>query len=256
MKCKICGKEAKIVKESVIRGKYEARYEKCSDCSFMFIENPTWLEEAYEKPINVSDTGYISRNVYLSKKTLLLFTSLFGRKNTYLDYAGGYGVLTRLMRDYGLDFRHHDKYTPNLFAQGFDYEDRENIEAISCFECFEHLLSPLEEIGDMFKISSNILFSTRLLPKEVPDDNWEYYGIEHGQHISFYSPETLKFLAKKFNKNLCSDGKNIHLLTEKKIPNWLFTLILLLSRLQLDLIIKKILISKTSSDSKYLASKI
>jgi hypothetical protein len=256
MKCKICEGEAKLAQKLTLRGKYEASYGRCDNCGFLFIDNPTWLKEAYEEPINISDTGYVSRNVYLSKKTLLLFSLLFGTKHTYLDYAGGYGILTRLMRDYGLNFLHHDKYTPNLFAKGFEYKNEKKIKAISCFECFEHLSSPIKEIGEIFEISSNILFSTRIPPKEMPDKNWEYYGIEHGQHVSFYSLETLQFLAKKFNKNLCSDSKNIHLLTDKKIPNWLFKLLLFLPRLQLDVLVRKLLNSKTSSDSKSLSSKI
>ncbi len=38
----------------------------------------------------------------------------------FLDYAGGYGVFTRLMRDIGFDFYWHDPYTQNLFANGFE----------------------------------------------------------------------------------------------------------------------------------------
>lgn len=255
MNCKICGHEAKRVKNLVVRDKYDTDFYLCDSCGFLFIGNPTWLEEAYQEPINPSDTGYVSRNIYLSKKTLILFSLLFGVRPTYLDYAGGYGMLARLMRDYGLNFLHDDQYTPNLFAQGFAYNN-EKIGAISCFECFEHFPSPLEEIEKMFKIAPNILFSTRLITKQVPEANWEYYGLEHGQHVSFYSRETLNFLAKKFNKNLCSDGKNIHLLTDKKIPNWLFKLLLFLPRLQFDILIKKLLTSKISADSKYLATKI
>ncbi len=248
MKCNICNSETRLVKELVVRKKYKAEYCLCNTCGFMHVNNPTWLKEAYEKPINITDTGYVMRNVFLSKKTLILFALFFGSRGTYLDYAGGYGILTRLMRDYGLNFLLDDPYTQNFFAQGFEYKNQK-IEAITCFECFEHLESPIKDIEKMIAISPNIFFSTRLLPKEIPSDNWDYYGTEHGQHISFYSLETLKFIAKKYNLYLYSNNDNLHLFTKKKKSVLLFKIVLILSKLQADILIRKLLKSKTTSDS-------
>ncbi len=248
MICEICNSESREIKKILVRKKYEAHYFLSDNCGFMSVNNPTWLKEAYEKPINIGDTGYVMRNVYLSKKVLLLFSFLFGTKPTYLDYAGGYGVLARLMRDYGLNFVTHDPYTPNLFAQGFEYRT-ENISAITCFECFEHLTFPLNEIEKMLKISKNIFLSTRLLPDKTPEETWEYYGQEHGQHVSFYSRKTLQFIAKKYNLHLYTNKDNLHLFTQKKLPPFIFTFILFLSKLQFDIILRKFLRSKTSSDS-------
>jgi len=251
IKCKICGTKTNTVKKLTIRKKYEAEYRLCENCGFMFIDKTLWLKEAYEEPINTADTGYVTRNIFLSKKTLMLFSIIFGSKFTYLDYAGGYGMLARLMRDYGLDFLLYDLYTPNLFAKGFEYKNQE-IKAITCFECFEHFVSPIEEIEKMLKISKNVFFSTRLLPEEIPNDKWEYYGTEHGQHIAFYSLKTLKFLAEKYHLNLNSEGDWLHLLTEKKISPLTFKLSLLLSKFQLDVIMRRFLKSKTISDSNFL----
>lgn len=251
MKCKICDSEVKFVKTLKVRKFYDAKYYYCSACGYMFIDNPTWLSEAYKEPIADTDTGYVLRNVYLSRKTLVLLKFLFGTKSSFLDYAGGYGMLARLMRDYGIDFFTDDLHTPNLFMKGFEYKNQ-TVEALTCFECFEHFVSPIEEIEKMLKISKNIFFSTSLLPKEIPEDDWEYYGLKHGQHISFYSLETLSYIANKYKLNFCTDGANLHLFTEKKIPNWLFRLLLSLTKLQLDLIIRKMLKSKTIEDAIYL----
>lgn len=248
MNCKICQNESLLVKKALIRKKYQAEYYRCSVCDFMFIKDPIWLKEAYENPINLTDTGYVMRNVYLSKKTLILFTLIFGSKFTYLDYAGGYGMLARLMRDYGLNFLNDDPYTQNLFAQGFEYK-KEEIEALTCFECFEHLVNPTEEIEKMLIITKNIFFSTRLLPQNLPDNDWEYYGLEHGQHVSFYSKKTFEFLAKKYNINYYTNGDNLHFFTCKKISNPVFKMLLGLSKFQIDILIRKLLESKTTSDS-------
>lgn len=248
MECKICQKEATLVKTMTVRGKYKAGYYQCGSCGFLFINNPTWLKEAYEEPIADTDTGYVLRNVYLSRKTLILFRFLFNIKSSFLDYAGGYGMLARLMRDYGLDFYSIDLHTPNLFMKGIEYKNQP-VEALTCFECFEHFDSPIKEIEKMLALSKNIFFSTLVLPKEIPDESWEYYGLKHGQHISFYSIQTLEYIAQKYNLNLCSDGTNLHLLTEKKVPQWLFVFLLKLTTFQFDVIVRKMLTSKTTTDS-------
>jgi hypothetical protein len=44
------------------------------------------------------------------------------------------------MRDIGFDYFWQDKYTENLFAQGFENTKIKNgqIELLTCFEAFEH----------------------------------------------------------------------------------------------------------------------
>lgn len=269
MKCKICTSESRHVKTLTVRGKYQAEYYLCDNCGFMFVGNPTWLAEAYQSPINITDTGYVMRNVFLSRKTMILFTLLFGSKKIYLDYGAGYGMLTRLLRDYGLNCLWDDIYTQNLFAQGFEYKKNGNspeqaslnaIEALSTFECFEHLPEPKKEIDAMFSITKNIFFSTVLLPTnqaEVPPaDDWEYYGLNHGQHVAFYSLKTLRHIAKEHGVNIYSNGVNLHLFTTKKIPNWLFKLMLFSTKFQFDLILRKLMLkTKTYSDNRDLKQK-
>jgi hypothetical protein len=43
-----------------------------------------------------------------------------------------------------------------------------------------------------------------------------YYGLDHGQHIGFYRVQTLEWIARRYNKNLISDGRNYHLFSDKK----------------------------------------
>lgn len=256
MKCKICNSESRHAKTLTVRNTHQAEYYLCQSCGFMFIDNPTWLTEAYEAPINITDTGYVMRNVYLSRKTLILCSLIFGTNKTYLDYGGGYGMLTRLMRDYGLHFLWDDIYTKNLFAQGFEYKKEQNtpIELLSTFECFEHLPNPKEEIDKMFSITKNIFFSTVLLPEETPPaSDWEYYGLNHGQHVAFYSKESLSYIAKQHGVYFYTDGKNIHLFSNKKFPQWLFKLLMFSTKFELDLFLKKIFLkTKTYSDNQEL----
>lgn len=110
----------------------------------------------------------------------------------------------------------------------------------------------------MMQFSDNILFSTYLLPSILPKPGeWWYYGLNHGQHISFYSYKTLKYIAKKIDMNLCSNGRNYHLFTKnKKISNKIFYFLLKLQRFGLFFYVKKKMKSLTVDDMNFLISKI
>lgn len=252
MKCTICKNEMREVFSSKVRDQYEAHYYKCSLCGFLQVVDPVWLTEAYKEPINLSDVGYVSRNILLSQKTLTLFILLFGKGGIFLDYAAGYGVFVRLMRDYGLDFYWDDLYTENIFARGFKYKDQ-NIDAITCFECFEHFVNPIKELEKMLKISKNIFFSTHLLPDPMPIPNqWWYYGLEHGQHIAFYSLRTFEFLAEKYSLNFYTNGVNLHLFTKKKINPFIFRFLMSGKSSLLANILKRFSRTKINSDFELL----
>ena len=245
--CKICGSKSDFIFDATILNKNPVKYYYCSNCGFLQTEDPYWLEEAYKNPINLSDTGYLQRNFSLSKKLLIPLYLFFNKDAKFLDYAGGYGVFVRLMRDIGFDFYWQDKYTQNLFARGFEYNGKDKIEAITTFESFEHFANPIEEVEKMLGISNNIIFTTELLPALVPKPNdWWYYGLEHGQHISFYSENTLRFIAQKYNLNYYN-FKGLYFIIKKKLPGYAK----FYSKLKIfgfDKFIRKRLISKTWED--------
>jgi hypothetical protein len=249
MKCKICEHENKAIFSAEILSKYDVKYYFCESCGFLQTEEPYWLKEAYHDSINISDTGIMSRNLSLSQLTTVIINVFFDKKGVFLDFAGGYGIFTRLMRDIGFDFYWNDKFSANLVARKFEYSESTNIELMTSFESFEHFDNPLDEIENMLKISKNILFSTELFYGKPPQPTgWGYYGFGHGQHISFYSFKTLQFLADKYNLNLYSNGRSLHLLTEKKLNPYLFNLSLKLNRFGLFHIVKKMNKSRTMSD--------
>jgi hypothetical protein len=217
IKCKICENEMLYVFSHKVIKKHEANYHICKKCGFMNISDPFWLKEAYQQPINETDTGLLKRNIQLHKKVIVLIYTFLDCEKNYLDYAGGYGVFTRLMRDAGFNFFHEDIYTKNIFASSYEFKKSDHlISGITCFECFEHLIDPISEMEKMLAISSNIFLTTDLKPLEIPNKDWAYYGFEHGQHISFYSYESLSNLASRFNLNLYS-YKNFHFFTKKVI---------------------------------------
>ncbi len=243
--------------KATILNRYNVAYFWCRNCGFLQTEGPYWLEESYKESINKSDTGILSRNLYLSKFVSVVLYFYFDRGGKFLDFAGGYGIFTRLMRDMGFDFYWSDPYTNNLFAKGFEYtEDLGNIELITSFESFEHFVNPIEQIENMLKISKNIFFTTQLLPNPIPKLNeWWYYGLEHGQHISFYSLKTLNFVAGRYSLNLCSYGAN-HLFTKQKMGQNIFRILSKANRFGLSTFVKKCMRSKTFDDMNIIISKL
>ncbi|OHE06485.1 MAG: hypothetical protein A2513_03295 [Sulfurimonas sp. RIFOXYD12_FULL_33_39] len=247
MNCKICNQKNQSIFDAEVLNKYRIKYYHCSNCGFLQTQEPYWLEEAYSDSINISDTGYLQRNINLSKKLTIFLAIYFGKNAKYLDYAGGYGIFVRLMRDIGFDFYWDDRYTLNLFAKGFKYTENQIIDAITTFESFEHFVNPIQEIEYLLKISENIIFSTELLPNKIPEaQDWWYYGLEHGQHISFYSEQTLHFIANKYGLNYYNFGV-FHLISKNRIPSYL-KIILKFSKFGFHLLLQKQLKSKTWDD--------
>jgi hypothetical protein len=227
MKCGICGNDSGKVFQASVMNRHMVNYHHCRQCGFVQTEHPFWLEEAYAKESVKADTGAISRNIALARKTAALLFFLFDPRARYLDYAGGYGIMTRLMRDIGFDFYWSDPYAPNLFARGFEFDGGTEIELLTTFESFEHFVNPLQEMEILQGISDNILFTTQLLPREVPmPGDWWYYSLAGGQHVSFYSLETLKYIADRYGMNLLSNEADIHLLTRRTVSDRMFNAIL------------------------------
>lgn len=216
-KCRCCSKtlsdelfSAKVLKKKV-------KYFSCDYCGYVQTETPLWLEEAYTSKINKSDTGIMSRN--LSNISIVLSTLILikNRNSIVVDYAGGFGFLVRLLRDIGVNAFWSDRYCDNLVARGFEYENKNEANLVTAFECFEHFVKPKKEMVKLLEIAPNILLTTNIIANPAPKpSDWWYYGLEHGQHIGFYRLRTLQFLADKFGLYLISDGNSRHFFSKKK----------------------------------------
>lgn len=247
MKCKVCEKQSTYLFTSKIINKYEVKYYQCSNCKFIQTEEPFWLDEVYQNPINATDVGLLRRNTFFSKIITSLLFIKFDSKQTFLDYAGGYGVFTRMMRDIGFDFHWIDPFTKNLFAEGAEFNSENKYSLITVFETFEHFNEPIKEIEKMLSICKNIAFSTEMYQESL-DITWNYLGFDHGQHIAFYHPTTISFIAKKFNLNYYKIY-DIHFISPIKINKLQLKLIKFLAHPVLFEYIKRNFRSLTMSDS-------
>ena len=221
MQCKICDATTAPAFTAKILKKYDAVYYRCKACGFIQTEEPHWLKESYASVINEIDLGPINRAISSSKLIEGIVLSSFDKNAKFVDYGAGYGVLVRLMRDRGFDFYWQDRYCENLFAKHFQAKLGSKFELLTAFEVFEHLVDPRAEIRIMLDYSSNLLFSTMLVPIGVRTD-WWYFGPEHGQHVSFYSVSALQHIAKRFDLHLCTNSTDLHLLSRKPISKPIF----------------------------------
>lgn len=127
------------------------------------------------------------------------------------------------MRDQQFAFDYHDPYCQNLFAGEFvaDLQSDVKYELITAVEVMEHFIFPRQDIQRLRAYSSSLLLTTDLIPSNPPPkpEDWWYYALQSGQHISFYSLQTLSYLAKELGMSLYSDTRRVHLLTTKEFAS-------------------------------------
>jgi len=217
MNCKICNTGSSVFDKALLMTKYNVTYYHCPHCGFVQTEDPYWLSEAYSDAIADSDIGLIARNIYLSNiiDTIL---KILNPTSQLLDYGGGYGMFVRMMRDKGWDFEWHDEYCQNLFAKGHEMK-QQHYEIITSFEMLEHLPNPMVMFEKLFALSETLICTTEIIPQHPPKINdWWYYATETGQHIAFYTRESLQVVADKFKKHLYAKH-GIIIFSNEEIPS-------------------------------------
>ncbi|KAA5538896.1 class I SAM-dependent methyltransferase [Roseiconus nitratireducens] len=202
-----------------ILGKYDVNFYRCDETGFIQTEEPYWLEEAYADVIAQQDSGLLARCLAFRTVTSLLIKDNFEPNDEFLDYGGGYGVFTRLMRDDGYAFHHYDPMCQNLFATDFGADLSRRYAAITAFEVFEHLSQPREVLRELLDSTDVVFFSTVLQPSPPPEsiDSWYYFHPEIGQHISFFNLASLQSLARQFDCSLYSNGSTLHAISKRPL---------------------------------------
>ncbi len=221
--CKVCGGATSDFGRRVLLGRHEARYRRCDACGFLFVVDPTWLDEAYTTAISDIDIGPVERMNTYSLRVKIVLHYFLDRRGTCLDYGGGYGLLVRRMRDLGYDFRWHDKYCENLFAKDFVGSLDAHYELLTAFEVLEHLTDPLDELDRFARTADNVFASTLLIGATPPPlADWHYYAPETGQHIGFFTIESMRRIAARLGLHYATDGVELHLFSKKRVDPRLF----------------------------------
>ena len=226
--CRACGSATAPFARSRVLGDVPAAYERCDRCGLVMAVDPRWLDAAYAAPITRLDIGLLDRCLLLANVTSAVLRSERLRHGRFMDWAGGYGTVTRLMRDRGFDFVHWDPMTSNMFAQGHDATtlDADHYDAVTGFEVLEHLEDPAKALEPVARSTDRLLVTTQVLPSPPPrPEDWWYYTLETGQHITLYSPDALRRLAERLAFDGVISGSFLHLFYRGRVSRRTRTLV-------------------------------
>ena len=211
--CRVCDRPVRRFAEGRVLGDTDVTYLQCGSCGLVMADDPTWLDRAYAEAIADLDVGLLDRCQILANVTSSVLRAERLRGGRFLDWAGGYGVLTRLMRDRGYDFAHVDAYAANIFAAGFTGDPADpRFDLVTAFEVLEHLTDPVGELASVGSATDRLLVTTQVLPTPAPPPGgWDYYAPESGQHITFYTHRSLEVLAQRLGYDGVVTSSLVHL---------------------------------------------
>lgn len=203
--CRICQGSLEFRFEAmVLGGRHVARYYECEWCHALQVPEPSWLEEAYGQesgPPSAEnyDSGRFRRTfsgfLYL---VALSMAGALGDVSRVVDFGGGYGLLTQMLRDGGVDAWTSDPYVPSpFFSPDRSLPDLASVEegsvdVIVALEVFEHLTDPIAvgaTLRQALAPSGSIVISSERYHPDRHGPDWPYLALATGQHVTFWSVE-------------------------------------------------------------------
>jgi hypothetical protein len=208
----ITGAPGKFLFEQTVLGRHRARYYLDETIQYIFVENPSWLDEAYSSAIAITDTGIFARNMQKMEQVSSLLSRGIINFHRGVDIGGGYGLFVRGMRDNGYEFFWQDLYAENLVARGFEAEPGQYEVAVA-FEVLEHIENPasfLAEMKNTYEFETCFFSATCFKEDTVPAADWWYWAFETGQHISFFSRSALEAIADRIGMRVYYLGADLY----------------------------------------------
>lgn len=213
--CPICREIANVAFSVCIRNERSEPLFRCSECSFRFFAEPDWLERSFSEDLNELDLGSVARCLVVADFVTAVFPP---HRNGYtaLDWGGGDGLLTRLLRERGINCVWQDPFAKPRFVGDAIYEPNSRVDVTVVSEVFLHLTNPVLALRSLLSQSDVVIVTAMVPPKEL-DAQWWYLMPETGQHVSFYSPAALEALANETNSRLCTDGRFFHVFSRRRL---------------------------------------
>ncbi|OYW45783.1 MAG: hypothetical protein B7Z08_06275 [Sphingomonadales bacterium 32-68-7] len=205
--CRLCAGDHPTYKFSAtIMDERQIDYFHCDGCGSLQTEEPVWLDQAYSLHLGSLDCGAVQRNLD-NAGLCLLVAKMWGLRSA-LDFGGGDGMLTRLVRDYGINCFVSDKYADPVYAQGFTNPDFDTPDMLFSFEVFEHFAHPAEQLDALFALRPAVLLASTGLYQDQGKD-WSYLSLKSGRHVFFYSADAMRTIARKYGYTVQHQGQYI-----------------------------------------------
>jgi SAM-dependent methyltransferase len=200
-------------------------YALCNGCAFCFAPQIyAWPPETFERWIYNEayaevDPDYLGVRPRANADVL---SQLFPRPPAarHLDYGGGNGMLSDVLRERGWNSSSYDPFADRGRAQ----ESRGQFDLITAFEVFEHVPDVnalMRDLGGLLTPTGIVLFSTLMSDGEIQPNKpikWWYAAPRNG-HISLFSRKSLGVMANRMSLKLGSFSSNLHVLF-RTVPTW------------------------------------
>lgn len=202
MKCKLCNHPGLGLLHQYINKYnnelYKRVYYLCPKCKLIFLDEKLRLNLKEEKHRysqhnnNLKDLGYLQ---FLDRLLTQLTPHLF-KTDKGLDYGCGPSVvLAKYLSQQGFATQHYDPLffpNPRVFKKQYDF--------ITCTEVVEHFYHPFiefQKINDLLQANGYLGIMTKLYEKPQDFPAWYYH--KDITHVSFYTKNTMDWIAKRLN---------------------------------------------------------
>ncbi|EKE02108.1 MAG: 2-polyprenyl-3-methyl-5-hydroxy-6-metoxy-1,4-ben zoquinolmethylase [uncultured bacterium] len=215
MNCRICNNQTITIYDR----QFDINYYNCINCDYIFIDPESIVSKEEELRIyqlhhnSLENTGYVNMFKDFADKAIMPYKS---STKSILDFGSGPSpVLAHLLREEGFEVDIYDPY----FAPEKVYENKV-YDLITSTEVIEHLSNPVETFKILYKhLNPSGIISIMTLYHPQDNEKFQSWWYRRDEtHISFYTHNTMKHLAKIFNMEiLLLDSKNLCVLQKRPI---------------------------------------
>jgi SAM-dependent methyltransferase len=201
-------------------------YVICRQCGFAHApEFTAWTaddfaREIYNDGYAAVDPDHLETRPRVNAESLLASFARH-RPARHLDYGGGAGLLSQLLREAGWDSACYDPF----FDSGDLAATPGTFQLLTCYEVFEHVADVRQlaaTLAALLAPDGLILFSTLVSDGELKAGlapAWWYAAPRNG-HISLHSSRSLALLGQQQGLRIASFSPGLHLYWRGEFPAW------------------------------------
>jgi len=193
----------------IMKGIEKIDYYKCSNCGLTFSKtHQEWDDITFER-VNSAFHHHIENNTkgsqppYLEQGVMIkiLTDSQIIDTSSILDFAGGYGTLSIVLKKYfDISLPVYDPYVQsNDFKNYVEKKDLKTYKTIVTSALFEHILTRegLDEINALVDTNGGAMIIHTVICENVPkDQNWFY--LEPPVHTTFHTNKSMSILMEQW----------------------------------------------------------